>query len=50
MSVSAVSHQLAVLKQARLVAHRREGKVIFYSLSDTHVEEVLTSMRVHLAE
>jgi len=50
MTVSAVSHQLAVLKQARLVAHRREGKVVFYSLSDSHVEEVLTSMRVHLAE
>jgi DNA-binding transcriptional ArsR family regulator len=50
MSVSAVSHQLAVLKQARLVTHRREGKVVFYSLLDSHVEEVLTSMRVHLAE
>lgn len=50
MSVSAVSHQLSVLKQARLVTHRRDGKVIFYTLSDTHVEEVLTSMRVHLSE
>jgi ArsR family transcriptional regulator len=50
MSVSAVSHQLAVLKQARLVAHRRDGKVIFYSHTDGHVKEVLSSMRIHLAE
>jgi DNA-binding transcriptional ArsR family regulator len=50
MSVSAVSHQLSVLKQARLVAHRREGKVVFYSLSDDHVKELLKSMRTHLAE
>ncbi len=50
MSVSAVSHQLAVLKQAGLVTHRRDGKVIYYSPSDAHVEEVLTVMRAHLAE
>ena len=50
MSVSAVSHQLSVLKQARLVAFRREGKVVFYSLSDNHVEEALTVIRAHLAE
>ncbi len=50
MSVSAVSHQLAVLKSARLVSHRREGKVVFYSLSDDHVSSVLESMRTHLAE
>jgi len=50
MSVSAVSHQLAVLKSARLVIHRRDGKIIYYSLSDDHVSTVLESMRVHLAE
>jgi DNA-binding transcriptional ArsR family regulator len=50
MSVSAVSHQLSILKQARLVSHRRDGKVIFYSLSDAHVSEILESMRTHLAE
>ena len=50
MSVSAVSHQLSVLRQARLVTFRREGKVVFYSLSDAHVESVLESIRVHLAE
>jgi ArsR family transcriptional regulator, lead/cadmium/zinc/bismuth-responsive transcriptional repressor len=50
MSDSAVSHQLAVLKGARLVRNRRDGKVIYYSLSDDHVSSVLESMRIHLAE
>jgi DNA-binding transcriptional ArsR family regulator len=50
MSVSAVSHQLSVLKSARLVRHRRDGKVVYYSLSDDHVTALLESMRTHLAE
>jgi DNA-binding transcriptional ArsR family regulator len=50
MSVSAVSHQLSVLRQARLLSFRREGKVIFYALGDDHVKGVLESIRVHLSE
>ncbi len=50
MNVSAVSHQLSVLKSARLVRHRRDGKVVYYSLSDEHVTALLESMRTHLAE
>ena len=50
MSVSAVSHQLSVLRSARLVRHRRDGKVVYYSLSDDHVTSLLESMRTHLAE
>jgi DNA-binding transcriptional ArsR family regulator len=50
MSVSAVSHQLAVLKTARLVRNRRDGKVVYYSLSDDHVTSLLESMRTHLSE
>jgi ArsR family transcriptional regulator, lead/cadmium/zinc/bismuth-responsive transcriptional repressor len=50
MSVSAVSHQLAVLKGAHLVRSRRDGKVMYYFLSDDHVSGVLQSMRTHLAE
>ncbi len=50
MSVSAVSHQLAVLKRARLVRNRREGKVIYYAISDEHVGSLLGSTRTHLAE
>jgi ArsR family transcriptional regulator, lead/cadmium/zinc/bismuth-responsive transcriptional repressor len=49
-SLSAVSHQLATLKAARLVRHRRDGKVIYYSLSDAHVSGVLRSIRNHLSE
>ena len=50
MSSSAVSHQLAVLKAARLVRNRRDGKVVFYSLSDAHVQSLVDSVRAHLAE
>jgi len=50
MSVSAVSHQLSVLRAARLVSHRRDGKVMYYSLSDSHVSTVLESVRTHLGE
>jgi DNA-binding transcriptional ArsR family regulator len=50
MSVSAVSHQLAVLKAARLVSHRRDGKVVYYSLQDSHVNAVLDTLKTHLAE
>ena len=41
MSQTAVSHQLRVLRQNDLVKYRKEGKVVFYSLDDEHVEEVL---------
>ncbi len=50
MSVSAVSHQLSVLKQARLVEYRRDGKVVYYRLCDHHVEGLLESTRAHLSE
>jgi ArsR family transcriptional regulator, lead/cadmium/zinc/bismuth-responsive transcriptional repressor len=50
MSVSAVSHQLAVLKSGRLVAHRREGKIVYYRLSDSHVNSALDSIRTHVEE
>ena len=41
MSSSAVSHQLKVLRQASLVKFRREGKTVYYSLSDDHVKTIL---------
>ena len=37
MTQSAISHQLRILKQARLVSSRREGKSIFYALADDHI-------------
>ncbi|HET7839578.1 MAG TPA: metalloregulator ArsR/SmtB family transcription factor [Rectinemataceae bacterium] len=49
-SQSAVSHQLAVLRAARLVRHRREGKVVFYSLGDDHVGRILAIGLEHAGE
>jgi ArsR family transcriptional regulator len=50
MSQSAVSHQLRVLKQARLVKYRRDGKVVYYSLDDEHVKEILDKGLAHVEE
>jgi ArsR family transcriptional regulator, lead/cadmium/zinc/bismuth-responsive transcriptional repressor len=50
MTQSAVSHQLRVLKQARLVRYRKEGKVVFYMLDDNHVKEILDTGLVHVRE
>lgn len=50
MTVSAISHQLRVLKNARLVRYRREGKTIFYSLADEHVHAILAQGMEHITE
>ena len=50
LSVSAISHQLALLKRAKLVASRREGKSVFYRLSDDHVETIVGTAQEHLGE
>lgn len=50
MTQSAVSHQLRVLKQARLIKSRREGKTVFYSLSDDHVSTLLRQGTEHIHE
>ncbi len=47
---SAVSHQLRTLKQMRLVKFRREGKIIYYSLADTHIELILKQGFEHINE
>ena len=49
-SQSAVSHQLRVLKQARLVKFRREGKQVVYSLADNHVHTMLAQGMNHVCE
>ena len=41
MNISAISHQLRVLKQAGLVKFRRDGKTVFYSLADDHVRTII---------
>ena len=50
MSQSAISHQLRVLKQARLVRNRREGKQIYYSLADDHVRTIIGQGMDHITE
>lgn len=50
MNQSAVSHQLRLLKQGRLVKSRREGKSVFYSLADSHVYTVLAQGMEHISE
>ena len=50
MGQSAISHQLRVLKQMRLVKFRRDGKTVFYSLADGHIETILAQGMEHISE
>ena len=50
MTQSAISHQLRILKQARLVRSRREGKTVFYALDDEHVRTVIGQGMEHIEE
>ena len=50
MNQSAISHQLRVLKQSKLVKYRREGKTVFYSLADGHVRTILDQGMEHISE
>ena len=47
---SAISHQLRILKQSKLVKYRKEGKSVYYSLDDEHVIEILMKGREHIEE
>lgn len=50
MTQSAISHQLRILKQSKLVKSRRDGKSIFYSLSDNHVKTIIGQGMEHIEE
>ena len=50
MTQSAISHQLKILKQSKLVKSRREGKSIFYSLADGHVRTIIDQGMEHIEE
>lgn len=50
MTQSAISHQLRILKQNKLVKSRREGKSVFYSLADDHVRTIIAQGREHIEE
>jgi DNA-binding transcriptional ArsR family regulator len=50
MTQSAISHQLRVLKQSRLVKYRRDGKTVFYSLADGHIKTIFDQALEHVLE
>lgn len=50
MTQSAISHQLRVLKQARLVKFRKDGKVVYYSLDDEHIKHIFDQGLLHISE
>lgn len=50
LSESAVSHQLRVLRESRLVAHRKDGRIVYYRLNDSHVNALISSALEHARE
>lgn len=50
MTISAVSHQLSILRRSKLVGTRREGKTVFYFLADEHVNLILAQGYEHITE
>ena len=50
MTVSAISHQLKILKTNKLIKSRREGKSVFYSLADDHVRSIVSQGMEHICE
>ena len=50
MTQSTISHQLRILKQMKLVKSRREGKTVFYSLADDHIQTILNQGMEHVME
>jgi ArsR family transcriptional regulator len=50
MNQSAISHQLRVLKQARLVKYRKDGKIVYYSLDDDHIKQIFDLGLIHIKE
>ncbi|KAF2956555.1 metalloregulator ArsR/SmtB family transcription factor [Marinitoga sp. 38H-ov] len=50
ISQSAVSHQLRLLKQMNIVKYRKQGKNVFYSLKDKHIEDIINMVFEHLKE
>jgi len=50
VTVSAISHQLRLLRNMRLVSHRKEGKMVYYRLDDEHVENLIGEASKHVGE
>jgi len=50
VSISATSHQLRTLKNARLVKYRKKGKMVYYSLDDEHINKIVIEAKKHCLE
>jgi len=50
LTVSAISHQLRLLRNLRLVKHRKEGRIVYYSLDDPHIESLFKAGLEHVIE
>ena len=50
VSVSAISHQLRLLRNLKIVKFRKSGKMVYYSLDDEHVQKLITLTREHISE
>ena len=50
LSESAISHQLRILRNLRIVKYRREGKIVYYRLDDSHVESLVKQSLAHIVE
>ncbi len=50
ISVSAISHQLRLLRGMKLVKFRKTGKMVYYSLDDIHIESIIKQAQVHVRE
>ncbi|MCB0278567.1 MAG: winged helix-turn-helix transcriptional regulator [Calditrichaeota bacterium] len=50
MTDSAISHQLRLLKQARIVSSEKSGKMVYYTLADKHIYDIITNTKAHLQE
>lgn len=50
MTQSAISHQLAILKQFNIVKSRKQGKEVYYSLADSHIKDLIELTITHIRE
>ena len=50
ISQSAISHQLKILRQSKLVKYRKDGKIVYYSMADDHIKDIFNQGMVHIDE
>ena len=50
VTVSGISHQLRILRGLKIVRNRKEGKMVYYSLADNHIENLVSQAQEHILE